>query len=87
MTDMQRRAIDSDISMARELAGHSSDIKHLQGDMDKMITDMEEVKKTLQEISRTLSEARGGWHVFMIVGGLGATLGGFITWVLDYFKH
>ena len=87
MTDMQRRASDAEINTARELAGHGSDIKHLQGDMDKMITDMEEVKKTLQEISRTLSEARGGWHVFMIVGGLGATLGGFITWVLDYFKH
>jgi prefoldin subunit 5 len=58
-----------EIETARELATHASDIKHLQDDMDKMVSDIEAIKTALQDIQKTLSEARGGWKVLMWAGG------------------
>ena len=57
------------IETARELATHAADIKHLQDDMDKLVSDMDDIKKTLQAINSTLSEAKGGWKVLMMLGG------------------
>jgi len=57
------------IQTARELATHASDIKHLQEDMDKLVSDMATVKESLAEIQKTLSEAKGGWKVLMWAGG------------------
>ena len=63
----------------RELATHTAEIKHLQSDMDKLVADMEQVKNALLEIQKTLAEARGGWRMTMLIGGAGATIGGFIV--------
>ena len=57
------------IETARELATHANDIKHLQADMDKLVSDMATVKESLAEIQKTLSEAKGGWKVLMWAGG------------------
>ena len=76
-----------DIRNARELAAHGTEIKHLQTDMDKLREDMEEVKNALREISHTLSAAKGGWHMLMIVGGIGVSIGGIVTWAIDFLKH
>jgi len=80
------RSTDPEVRTARELAEHGAEIKHLQSDMDKMIKDMDEVKEALKEISKTLSEAKGGWHMLMVVGGAGVATGSTITWALDFFK-
>ena len=71
----------------RELATHSADIRHLQTDMDKMTKDMEEIKDAIREISKTLSEAKGGWKLLLVVGGIGASVATFVTWVIDMVKH
>ena len=67
----------------RELATHSADIRHLQSDMDKMTKDMEEIKDAIREISKTLSEAKGGWKLLLVVGGIGASVATFVTWAID----
>jgi prefoldin subunit 5 len=67
------------IETARELATHAADIKHLQDDMDKLVSDMNDIKKTLQAINNTLSEAKGGWKVLMMFGGAGGVAGAIIT--------
>lgn len=67
------------MSVERELAVHETEIKHLQADMDRLITEMESIKATLNSINSTLSEARGGWRVLMMVGGAGGALGAVIT--------
>ena len=70
------------IETARELATHANDIKHLQEDMDKLVSDMATIKTCLAEIQKTLSEARGGWKVLMWAGGAVSALtciAGFIT--------
>ena len=72
------------MSTERELANHGADIRHLQVDMDKLVSDMEDMKKTLTAISLTLSEARGGWKVLMRVGGAGGALGAGILQIIHY---
>ena len=67
----------------RELATHSADIRHLQSDMDKMSKDMEEIKDAIREISKTLSEAKGGWKLLLVVGGIGASVATFVAWAVD----
>jgi prefoldin subunit 5 len=67
------------MSVERELAVHETEIKHLQADMDRLITEMESIKSTLNSINSTLSEARGGWRVLMMVGGAGGALGAVVT--------
>jgi predicted nucleic acid-binding Zn-ribbon protein len=67
----------------RELATHTAEIKHLQADMDKLVEDMKQVKECLVEIQKTLAEAKGGWKMTMLIGGAGATIGG---WIVHWFK-
>lgn len=82
-----QRADDPAMQTVRELATHSADIRHLQTDMDKMTKDMEEIKEAIREISKTLSEAKGGWKLLLVVGGIGASVATFVTWAIDMIKH
>jgi len=59
-----------EIETARELATHANDIKHLQDDIDKLVSDMESIKQSLQNIDKKLSQAEGGWKVLMFIGGV-----------------
>jgi prefoldin subunit 5 len=82
-----QRTSDPEVRTARELAEHGADIRHLQSDMDKMVKDMDEIKETIKEISKTLSEAKGGWRMFMMIGGVGATVGAGVSWIIDILRH
>jgi hypothetical protein len=55
--------------------------------MDKMGKDIEEIKDALREICKTLAEAKGGWKMFLAVGGAGAAIASIIAWLIDTFKH
>jgi prefoldin subunit 5 len=74
--------METEIETARELATHAADIKHLQDDMDKLMSDMEDIKKSLQAISTTLSEAKGGWKMLMLIGGASGTVGAVIMQII-----
>jgi prefoldin subunit 5 len=63
-----------ELDMVREIATHSSDIRHIQDDMDKMLEQMKAMQATLKDISATLSEAKGGWKILMMVGGASGAL-------------
>lgn len=67
------------MSVDRELAEHGVEIRHIQADVDKLVTDLESVKKTLEKINETLAEAKGGWKVLMMLGGAGGVLGAAVT--------
>jgi prefoldin subunit 5 len=73
------------IQTARELATHASDIKHLQDDMDKMLSNMKEMQTTLSAIDKTLSEARGGWKVLMLVGGASSVMGAGLVQLVNWY--
>jgi hypothetical protein len=82
-----QRVDDPAIQTVRELATHGADIKHLQMDMDKMVKDLDEIKEALISINVTLSEAKGGWKLLLVVGGLGASVATVVAWILDFVKH
>ena len=75
---------EPDIQTARELATHAADIKHLQDDMDKLVSDMNDIKATLQSIQNTLSEAKGGWRMLMLIGGASGTAGAALVQFIHY---
>ena len=77
---------EPDIQTARELATHAADIKHLQDDMDKLVSDMEEIKKCLATINSTLSEAKGGWRMLMLIGGASGAVGAALTQLAHYIS-
>jgi len=67
------------------VAVHDAEIKRLQKDMDKLVEDMEAIKESLHSISITLAEAKGGWHMFIVLGTLGAAVGAACGWVVEQF--
>jgi prefoldin subunit 5 len=82
-----QRTDDPAMQTVRELATHSADIRHLQADMDKMVKDIDEIKEALKNIGVILSEAKGGWKLLLVVGGIGASVATLITWFIDMVKH
>jgi len=68
-----------EITTARELATHASDIKHLQDDMDAMRADVAAIRLSLDEIKKTLASAEGGWKVLIVVGSFASGVIGAIT--------
>lgn len=65
------------MSVERELATHSVEIRHIQDDMDRMMKDIEEIKKSLDKINKTLTEAKGGWKTLMWVAGASSAVTAF----------
>ena len=78
--------MEDPIKTARELATHANDIKHLQHDMDRMVSDMEEIKKTLQSINTKMDKVEGGWKVLMWIGGAVSTATGIVGYIFGYFR-
>jgi NADPH:quinone reductase-like Zn-dependent oxidoreductase len=78
---------DDQIQIARELATHASDIRHMKDDIDSMINTMKDMNATLISINTTLSEAKGGWKMLMLVGGAGGAVGSFLTYIANALSH
>ena len=74
------------MSVERELATHSVEIRHIQDDMDKMMADMSDIKKSLEAINLTLSEAKGGWKTLMWVAGASSAVTRFFIGLYSFFN-
>jgi hypothetical protein len=74
------------MSVERELATHSVEIRHIQDDMDKMMADMSDIKKSLEAINLTLSEAKGGWKTLMWVAGASSAVTSFFIGLYSFFN-
>ena len=74
------------MSVERELATHSVEIRHIQDDMDKMMADMSDIKKSLESINLTLSEAKGGWKTLMWVAGASSAATSFFIGLYAFFQ-
>ena len=75
------------IETARELATHANDIKHLQDDMDRLMTDISAIKNSLADINKTLSEAKGGWKVLMWAGGAVSAVTGVAGFIAGHWGN
>ena len=74
------------IMTARELATHASDIKHLQDDMDKLVSDVSEIKTSLADIKQKLDQVEGGWKALMWLGGLISTGTGVVGYIVGHWS-
>ena len=74
------------MSVERELATHSVEIRHIQDDMDKMMADMSDIKKSLEAINLTLSEAKGGWKTLLWVAGASSAVTCFFIGLYSFFN-
>jgi hypothetical protein len=61
----------------RDIGRHDAQIEALKDDMRLMKTDLVEIKEIL-------SEARGGWKVAAILGGVSATIGALVAKALSW---
>jgi hypothetical protein len=47
--------------------------------LDALERDIEEIKADVKQVLQQMAEAKGGWRLLMLVGGMSATVGGFIA--------
>lgn len=74
------------IMTARELATHASDIKHLQEDMDKLVTTVTAIKESLDDIRKKLDQVEGGWKALMWLGGAISAGTGFVGYIVGHWS-
>ena len=74
------------IMTARELATHASDIKHLQEDMDKLVTTVTAIKDSLDDIRKKLDQVEGGWKALMWLGGAISAGTGFVGYIVGHWS-
>lgn len=58
-------------------------VARLEVQVERLEADMQEMKDDIRFIRKKLDEAAGGWKVFMLVGGIGAALGGILLKLAD----
>lgn len=54
-------------------------VAKLEVQVERLEQDMHEMKGDVKAIRATLDNATGGWRMFMIVGGISATIGGILV--------
>lgn len=74
------------IMTARELATHASDIKHLQDDMDKLVTTVTAIKESLDDIRKKLDQVEGGWKALIWLGGAISAGTGLVGYVVGHWS-
>lgn len=57
----------------------------LETKVDLLTDTVKEMAKDVRVTNETLSQAKGGWRLFMMVGGFSAAVGAFIGKFLPYF--
>lgn len=70
----------------RDLGKHDAQIEALTVQFNRMHNDMQKMLEELQIIQATLSEARGGWRLMVMVGGLSAAAGGIVVKVMTWLQ-
>lgn len=69
----------------RDLGRHDAQIENLERDISEIKRDLEHMMGKIDNMNLILEQAKGGWKVLMIVGGISAVLGGIVTKILAFF--
>ncbi len=79
-----------DESDEAKIARLEEQVKHLGQQQDEMKQMLAEQSKQLAAIAVTLAQARGGWRVFLLIGGAfftaGGTIVGCVVWALQHLQ-
>ncbi len=57
-------------------------VARMEVQVERLEKDVAEMKGDIKTILTTLDKASGGWKMLMVVGGLSAAIGGFVTKVM-----
>lgn len=57
-------------------------VARMEVQVERLEKDVAEMKSDIKSILATLNTASGGWKTLMVVGGLSAAIGGFVTKVM-----
>lgn len=68
----------------REFGRLENSVDNLKKEVDEIKVKQAQMDLKIDMVLERLSEAKGGWRALMLLGGAGATLGGFVTW---FFTH
>ena len=62
------------------------DYGKLEAKVEQLTKDMHEMRVTLREVRDMMNEARGGWRVVMLIGGVSGTLGAAVAWIASHIQ-
>ena len=54
-------------------------VAKLEVQVERLESDVHEMKGDIKAIRATLDNATGGWRMFLLVGGISATIGGILV--------
>ena len=69
----------------RDLGKHDAQIEALEKNLMEIKDDQRRIFEKLDCINQTLSEAKGGWKLFMIVGGASAAFGALLVKLMSFW--
>lgn len=58
-------------------------VARMEVQVERLEKDVNEVKGDVKAIRATIDSASGGWRMLLVIGGISAAIGGFITKVLS----
>lgn len=62
------------------------DYGRLEAQVERLTQDVHALKETVQKMHTMMAEARGGWRVLMLIGGVSGTIGAAATWVVSHLS-
>jgi len=58
------------VDVNRELATHGADLKHLRGDIDRILTKLETLASDIGGMKKMLDQNEGGWMFMLKVAAI-----------------
>ena len=71
-------------AIQRDLGRHDAQIENLEKDILDMRKEINRLMEKIDNMNLILEQAKGGWKVLMMVGGLSAVIGGVIVKVVAF---
>jgi hypothetical protein len=62
------------------------DLGRMEAQITALISQVSVLAVKVDAIDKTLSEARGGWRMLLLIGGVAGTLGGLISKYLPFLN-
>lgn len=78
--------MDAQMINPQEFGQIKAEMAAQRRDLDNMARALDKLVVSVQSMRDTMTEARGGWRAIMLIGGVAATLGGAVSWLLQHVK-
>lgn len=62
------------------------DYGRLEAQVSQLTNDVHALKQTVEAMKEMMTEARGGWKTILMLAGVAASVGAFITWIASHVR-